>query len=133
MKALDMAVEYSMREGSRLTLMYVAIPPVFCGSQSVLEEVRRMAMDEIRRYGESVLEASESRCKAYGLTVRRILRVAEADSGSPANEILKEAVNGHYDCVILGSRDCGAKRSLLLGSVGISVAINAPCTTIIVR
>jgi len=125
LRALDLAIEFSMRDGSRLTLLYVIFPPAMRNANVVLEEMRKC--------GESILDMAESKCRSYGLAAKKLLKVADSNRSSPAYEIVKEAINGRYDCVILGSRGYAGELGILLGSVAISVAISVPCTTIIVR
>lgn len=120
-----MAVELSMRDGSKLTLAHVVMPPVEGISDKVLQEMRKV--------GNSALDLAEEKCQRFGLTATRVLRVVENCRTSIAYEILKMAVDGRYDCVILGSRGYAGERGILMGSVGVSLAISLPCTTIIVR
>lgn len=125
MRAVDLALEFGMRDGAKITLMHVIIPPPNLTSPQAIEELKKA--------GESVLEAAESRCKCFGLIVKKILRVAEWNQSSVASEIYDEAVRGRYDLAILGSRGYSGERGILMGSVTISLAISLPCTIIIVR
>jgi nucleotide-binding universal stress UspA family protein len=120
-----MAIEFSMRDGSKLSLIHVVTPPVVGISEKILEELTKA--------GELILETEESKCRSFGLTARKILRVVENNRSSTASEIAKAAIEGRYDCVILGSRGYAGDRGILMGSVGVSLAISLPCTTIIVR
>lgn len=125
MRAVDMAVELSLRDGTKLTLVHVVMPPVEGVSGKVLEEMRKV--------GVAALDMAEDKCQRFGQTATRVLRVVENHRTSIAYEILKIAVEGRYDCVILGSRGYAGERGILMGSVGVSLAISLPCTTIIVR
>jgi nucleotide-binding universal stress UspA family protein len=54
----------------------------------------------------------------------------------PADEILREAQEGHYDLIVMGHRS--ARQNMrrdagMLGSVAIKVINNAPCSVLIVR
>jgi nucleotide-binding universal stress UspA family protein len=125
MRAVEMAVEMSMRDGSKLTLAHVVMPPIEGVSEKVLKEMRKV--------GGAALDLAEEKCQSLGLTATRMLRVVETHRTSVAYEILKIAVDGRYDCVILGSRGYAGERGILMGSVSVSLAISLPCTTIIVR
>ena len=125
MRAVDMAIELSLRDGNKLTLVHVVMPPVDGVSEKVVEEMRKV--------GAAALDAAEEKCKRFGQTATKILKVVQNHRTSIAYEILKVAVDGRYDCVILGSRGYAGERGLLMGSVGVSLAISLPCTTIIVR
>jgi nucleotide-binding universal stress UspA family protein len=125
LRAVDLAIEFSMRDGSKLTLLHVVVPPAMGISQAALEEMKKA--------GESALEMGESRCRSLGLIARKLLKTAEGNRSSTANEIAREAIDGRYDLVILGSRGYAGERGILMGSVAVSLAISLPCTTIIVR
>jgi len=53
--------------------------------------------------------------------------------GDPKYEIVKEAEEGKYDLLIIGSRGLSGIKSFLLGSVGNHVAQNVKCTVILVK
>ncbi|MCQ5377384.1 MAG: universal stress protein [Candidatus Methanomethylicia archaeon] len=125
LRALDMAIEFSMKDGSKLTLIYVVAPPPFCNVKEFIEEMSKV--------GRSVLDMACAKCECAGLTSRKLLKIAESNRTSTANEIVREAIDGHYDCVILGSRGYSGEMGILMGSVAVSAAISLPCTTIIVR
>ncbi len=125
MRAVEMAVEFSMRDGSKLTLANVVMPPMEGVSENVLEEMRRVAT--------AALDLADEKCQKFGITATRALRVVDTHRTSIAYELLKIAVDGKHDCVILGSRGYAGERGILMGSVGVSLAISLPCTTIIVR
>ncbi|MGQ9759966.1 MAG: universal stress protein [Candidatus Methanomethylicaceae archaeon] len=125
MRALDLALEFGMRDGSKITLIHVIVLPPTCTSPQAIEEMKKS--------GYSILESAESKCKCFGLIVKKILRIAEWNHSSVALEIFEEAVKGHYDLTILGSRGYTGERGILMGSITISLAISLPCTTIIVR
>jgi len=123
MRAVDMGIEFSQKDGSKLSLLYVVMLPVAGLSGKVLEEIKKV--------GESALDAAQQRCDNAGVRASRLLRIAEGTS--TAYEINDVALDGKYDCVILGSRGYAGECGILMGSVGVSLAISLPCTTIIVR
>jgi nucleotide-binding universal stress UspA family protein len=123
MRAIDLAIEFSLRDGSKLSLLYVLALPAVGLSEEGLEALKKA--------GESALDEADSKCLSSGLKTSKILKIVE--NSSTAYEIDKVAVEGRYDCVILGSRGYAGMRGILMGSVGVSLAISLPCTTIIVR
>ncbi len=125
MRAIDLAIEFAMKDGSKLTLIHVVSPAPVCSKPAMIEEMKGI--------GNSVLEAAASKCDAFGISAKKVLKVAESNQTSTAYEIFKEAVDGNYDCVIIGSRGYSGGMGILMGSVAISVALSLPCTTIIVR
>ncbi|MDH7556295.1 MAG: universal stress protein [Candidatus Methanosuratincola sp.] len=125
LRALDLAIEFAMKDGSKLTLIHVVSPTPACSKPAII--------DEMRSVGNSVLEAAAAKCDAFGISAKKVLKVAESNQTSTAYEIFREAVDGNYDCVIIGSRGYSGGMGILMGSVAISVALSLPCTTIIVR
>ncbi len=125
LRALELATEFSMKDGSKLSLLYVIVPPPMCDTREYVEEMTKV--------GNSVLEIASLRCDGCGLKARTLLKVVDENRTSTANEIVKEAVEGRYDCVMIGSRGYSGEMSILMGSVAVSAAISMPCTTIIVR
>lgn len=114
-----------MRDGSKLTLLHVVSPPAIDISNAVLKEMKKA--------GEFALNEAESKCRSLGLTAKKLLKMVDSNRSSTANEIAREAIDGRYDLVILGSRGYAGERGILMGSVAVSLAISLPCTTIIVR
>jgi nucleotide-binding universal stress UspA family protein len=53
--------------------------------------------------------------------------------GPPASAILRAAVEGQYDLIVLGSRGQGQLAGLLLGSASAAVAQRARCPVLIVH
>ncbi|MDI9644001.1 MAG: universal stress protein [Candidatus Verstraetearchaeota archaeon] len=125
LRALDMAIEFAMKDGSKLSLIHVVNPPSVCKKPAIIEELKAA--------GNSVLDMAASKCDSFGISVKKVLRVAEENRTSTAYEIFREAVDGNYDCVIIGSRGYSGGMGILMGSVSISAALSLPCTTIIVR
>lgn len=124
LRALDLAIEIAMRDGSKVTLIYVVINP---------SGVHTKTLEDMKCIGEKILCDGESRCKQYGVITRKIIRIAEANQSSVAMEIYDEVMKGKYDLVILGSRGYTGEKAILMGSVAMSLAITLPCTIIIVR
>ncbi|MDH5806259.1 MAG: universal stress protein [Candidatus Methanomethylicaceae archaeon] len=124
LRALDLAIEIAMRDGSKITLVYVIINP---------SGINTKTLEDMKCVGEKILCEGESICKQYGIITRKIIRIAEANQSSVAMEIYDEVIKGKYDLVILGSRGYTGEKAILMGSVAMSLAITLPCTIIIVR
>jgi nucleotide-binding universal stress UspA family protein len=54
-------------------------------------------------------------------------------SGTPADEIVRDAERHASDLVVVGARGLGAFKRLVLGSVSESVLRHAPCPVLVVR
>lgn len=94
----------------------------------------RSAYDEVvasqRQEAQASLEQAVAR-------LREVLPDVTIDSalleGTPKEEVVEEARRWGAELVVVGSRGRGAVRSLLLGSVSLAVALQAPCSVLIVR
>lgn len=53
--------------------------------------------------------------------------------GDPPYDIVREASEGNYDVIIMGSRGSGGIETLLLGSVSNYVSKHAKCSVVIIR
>ncbi|AMD30659.1 MAG: universal stress protein [Acidilobus sp.] len=111
MKALDLAVDFAMRYGSRLTVLYA------CSECSSADVVRKLVEDRVGGRAE------------YRFVVSRYSQ----SSSSAANEILKTIAEGSYDAVIMGARGTSINGDINVGSTAIAVAAHAPVTVILVR
>ena len=121
--ALEQAVDLARSEGSRLTLIGVAGPPLRgpsvqqpVVSDDELEEAMRVVLDNA---AETVPE---------DIPARTIVRL-----GKPGDEIFTEASRGDYDLIVMGNRGRGAATSALLGSVSHTVLNHGPAAVLIVH
>ncbi|MGC9072067.1 MAG: universal stress protein [Acidilobus sp.] len=107
LKALDLAVDFARRYGSRIT--------VLAAVRGDPEQVRR------------AVESRVGGVAPYGFKYAKL-----DEATSPANEILKELGTGKYDAVIIGARGLTVS-DVNIGSTAMAVVANAPVTAIIVR
>jgi nucleotide-binding universal stress UspA family protein len=124
LRALDLAIEFAMRDGAKITLIYVILSSSKLNAQT---------SDELKKFGENVLHEAEEKCKKYGIIPKKVLRIGELDQSSIASEIYDEVLKGKYDLVILGTKGYCGEKAILMGSIAIALAITLPCTVIIVR
>ena len=113
-KALKIALDYALRYGSRVTVLYVK---------------RREESDDVAN---KILEKAKNLAKEKGVEVELKVKTMKDDE-SVAVEIINEINEGLYDVVILGSRGKTCSDAILYGSTAVPVALCAPCTVIIVR
>ena len=110
LRALELAIDFAMRYGSQISIIHVC------------EECNE---NEIR----SLIEKRVNGRINYDL---KFLKYSNKES-SVTNEILKFLSENTYDAVILGARGLSITSDINIGSVALSVAVNAPTTVIIVR
>lgn len=111
MKALDLALDFAMRYGSRITALLV------CNDSSRAESVRKQVEERASGKAEIAFKAV-----SY-----------DPSMSSVANEILKAIAEGSYDAVIMGARGTSINGDINVGSVAMAVAAHAPVTVILVR
>ncbi|MCY0850079.1 universal stress protein [Sulfuracidifex metallicus] len=111
MRAVDVGVDFAMRYGSRLYLVYVCQE---CKSTQAISENL-----EKRIGGRTDYEFKEIK--------------TNYKESSVANEILKIITEENFDAVIMGARGTSINSDVNIGSTATSVALNAPITVIVVR
>ncbi|MCY0860048.1 MAG: universal stress protein [Sulfolobaceae archaeon] len=111
MRALDLAVDFGMRYGSKVTITYIC---EYCERS-----------DEIK---EAVEKRIESRI-SYNF---KVVKFSTRES-SVANELLKIISDEGYDTIIMGAKGSSINIDTNIGSTALSIAVNAPITVIIVR
>jgi nucleotide-binding universal stress UspA family protein len=123
--ALEEAIDLARSDGARLVLLSVAAPPRwrFTGPTYVPyptdEELQRAAWDVLAR-AEALVPGD--------VAVSSVVRV-----GSPAAEIVRRAVEGGHDLIVMGSRGHGSLGSLLLGSVSRAVVARSAVPVLVSR
>jgi nucleotide-binding universal stress UspA family protein len=123
--ALDEAIELARREGARLTLIAVAVPPrwLIAGTYFVPFPTE----EDLEREAQQIVERAEARVPedvGVSTVVRR---------GPAARAILDRVETGEHDLVVIGSRGHGTAWSLLLGSVSRDVLAHSPVPVLVVR
>ncbi len=81
----------------------------------------------------SVSEYHKSLIQEYFSSIHNILVESKILYGNPANEICKLVDDIHADMVVIGSRDKGRLRSMLLGSVSEKVLKRCKCSVLLVK
>ncbi len=109
--ALDLALDFARRYGSRITVLHVKVGD---NQGSVLEKARRRAA---RR--PVAVEFKE--------------RICIPENSSVASEILKEIYEGGYDAVFIGARGTTVSEDIQVGSTALSLVTHAPVTVVVVR
>ncbi|BES82101.1 universal stress protein [Pyrodictium abyssi] len=112
LRALDVALDFARRYGSRITVLHVHAP----GEDA-----------------SSITSAIRKRIEASGLNVVVKTREYKPRATSVASEILSEIIEGGYDLVILGARGSTANEDLMIGSVALSVVVNSATSVMVVR
>jgi nucleotide-binding universal stress UspA family protein len=111
-RALDIALDFAQRYGSKITALYV-----------------HSRNDDPSKVEEAIKKHIEKK----GVKVEIKTRSYEPSISSVANEIISEIIEGGYDLVILGARGNTANEDLIIGSVALSVVVNSAVSVMLVR
>ena len=126
---LDYAMDIARDRGAEVVLVHVVGLPVapFDPSYGVAADPRLlkdMGSDAERGLAELAGKA------AGGTGVRPATKIL---NGSPSREIVREAREGSYDLVVIGTHGRTGFRHVFLGSVAENVVRMAPCPVVVVR
>jgi nucleotide-binding universal stress UspA family protein len=112
LKALDIALDFAKRYGSKLTALIV--------------NDKTINVEEVS--GEI-----SSRARKSGIEVVLKIKEVRNPNESVVSKVLEEISEGSYDLVILGARGRTLSEDLLIGSTALSVIINSPISCLVVR
>ncbi len=111
LRALNVALDFAQRYGSRVTVLHVA-------AGGDIEALKRTI---------------EQRAQEKGVDIDFKVRVFNPQISSIANEILSEIISGGYDLVIMGARGSTTNEDVILGSTALSVVVNSASSVMIIR
>lgn len=116
LKALDLAIDFALRYGSKITALYVAYDGQ---SREYMEDIKRKILERSRR---------------RDVDVEYKVRYFNPTKSSVVKEIVQESIDGPYDAVIIGSQGIGGfGKEIVMGEVAIHATIFIPKTVVIVR
>jgi nucleotide-binding universal stress UspA family protein len=124
-EALEEAIGLARREGARLTLITVAVPPRWRIAGPYF--VPYPTEEELVGHAESVVE------RAAALVPDDVPVSTVVRSGPAAKAILDRVKHGDHDLVVMGSRGLGLAGSLLLGSVSRAVLVDSAVPVLVHR
>jgi nucleotide-binding universal stress UspA family protein len=112
-RALDIAVDYAKRYGSKITILIVND-----GSLNNVEKLAKKVKD-----------------KAISAGISPQVKTVKLDvtTSSTASKVVEEVIEGGYDLVILSARGKSANPDISIGSVALSVIINSPVSVLLIR
>jgi nucleotide-binding universal stress UspA family protein len=112
--ALDQAIDIARTQGAELTVL-TSYSTILAWPGAVAPGITQSLYDELlegaRNEAQAAIDEAVLRLPA-GMTAET--RLVDAP---PAQAILREAADGHYDLIVVGSRGRGDAGSMLLGSV----------------
>jgi nucleotide-binding universal stress UspA family protein len=123
MKAVQRALELAEKQGAQITLMAVAY---FTGD---FDEMPPNIREKLEAEARAILQKAKAVFDQKNVKAETVL-----ESGLvPANNILRQAEEGKFDRIIMGSTGAGAFRKVMMGSTAAKVVAHAPCEVTVVR
>lgn len=124
MKAVQRALEMAEKNGAQVTLMGVA-----SYAPEILDEMTPSTQERLEAEAAAVLSKAKELFDKKGLDVQTVLEAGLV----PANNILRKAEEGKFDCIVMGSTGRTGLARVLMGSTAAKVVAHAPCEVTIVR
>lgn len=139
-RALNIAIQLAKKFDGKITLIHVysaAVRPVMVPETATAPppiipvmtpiEVSRVT-EAARKAGSEILADGAQKVEAEGVQVETVLR-----EGNTVQEIVRSAVDGKFDIIVMGARGLSKIRELILGSVSDGVLRSAPCPVLVVK
>lgn len=121
-KALLHACDIAKNQQSKLIVIYV----IEKSPLNLLD--RKEYIKIVKNFGKKILEKAQKTCIEKGVDSQITLK-----EGNIVNEIIKFAKNENCNLIITGNKGLGATTRFLLGSVSQKLAVNSPCSVLIVK
>lgn len=135
-RATRVAANIARSHGAKLTVMHVLRPPNYpvphaYGLHSVIPPgLYREIAESAREEGERVIGKAVSAARELGADAS--VKLVE-NSGSVAEEIVKQAEKENADLIAVGTRGRSRIKQLFLGSTSTEVIRRAPCPVLVVN
>ena len=124
MKAVQRGLEMAQNQGVEVTLMSVAFY-----SKTDFDEMPPNIQDKLEAQAAAALKKGKALFDQKGVKVEAVLEAGVV----PANNILRRAEEGKFDCIVMGSTGLTGLKRALMGSTAAKVVASAPCEVTIVR
>lgn len=119
-KAALKAAELAKNYGAKISILNVAQPfSMLLGFKSA---------DEMRADAEKTAEKTAQKLEKQGAKAKAV-----GVLGDPADEIVKTAVKGKHDLIVMGSKGLTESQRFLVGSVTQKVVEHSPCSVLVVK
>jgi nucleotide-binding universal stress UspA family protein len=130
-KVLDYGLDIARDRGAEVVLLHVVGLPVapFDPGYGVAADPR--LLDDLRTEGEKAL--ADLAAKAAAGAGKGVPLRTKIVSGAPSREIVREAREGGFDLVVIGTHGRTGLKHVFLGSVAENVVRLSPCPVVTVR
>jgi nucleotide-binding universal stress UspA family protein len=124
MKAVRRALVLAETEGANITLMSVAFY-----AKEDMDEMPPNIQDKLETQAAAALNKAKAIFDEKGIKVQTVLEAGVV----PANNIIRNAEEGKFDGILLGSTGTTGFMRALMGSTAAKVVANAPCSVNVIR
>lgn len=121
-KALLQACNIAKNQQSQLSIIHIIEKPTL----NFLDRSEYIKL--VKKFGKKILSKAQKICTEQGIASKTILK-----EGNIVNEIIKIAKNDNYNLIVVGSKGLGAPARFILGSVSQKLAVNSPCSILIIK
>lgn len=128
--AADHALKMAKSMDAEVVFLHIipALPPYVKKNGIQEAGVYQQVHEELRVIGEQIVEqAMADFISRWNKLDKKVVW------GNPAMEICREAKEGMYDLIVIGSRGMGETKGYLLGNVSNRVIRHATCPVLVVR
>lgn len=128
--AAEHAMDLAKTMKAEIMFLHVipALPPYVNSYSDRLGGAYQQIHDELEATGREIMEGAKKDYENSGVSME--LKVIW---GNPAMEICREAKEGRFDLIVMGSRGLGEIKGYLMGSISNRVVRHASCPVLIVR
>lgn len=129
-EAAHVAAELAVRHGGTVQPI-ITVEFQYCTGDDIPAEITAAIRERIEARAQRALDEANAILKEAGApTAGGVVR-----EGPPADEILREARDGEYDLIVMGSRGVSLDqgRDRLVGSVTERVLHATPCPVLVIR
>lgn len=129
-KAIEESIRLVKLLDSCVTVLSVAenTPIYHYGTELGSVPIQQEMVEERLKASNEILEHCKASFQEHGLEVDTLSK-----EGQPAETICKEAEEGGFDVIIIGSRGLGGLRQLFLGSVSNKVVNQSKISVLVVK
>ncbi len=114
LRALDVAIDFAKRYGSRITVLVA----FYSGQKDFVEKA---------------LLRAKARSENKGIPIELKSEEVDPKTSSISNTIINEIIRGSYDLVVMGARGNTISEDIHIGSVAAAVIMNSPVSVLIIR
>lgn len=130
-EAVEIALDFIAKYGSQVKVVYVIDQRVFYQPHDIIvtpDNPYFKIFEELQKAATGILEGARKLAEEKGVSIE-----TQILEGVVVDEILNALSRYRADCLFLGAHGAAGKKRGILGSTAQALALQAPCSTFIVR